>query len=233
MAADIGSEVAWYCPSLDESGNGTSKLTDLANSNDGIITGATWEPDTDLGGTRALEFSSDYVAIPNSSDFAFGTDPFWISTWFKLTSTSQQMILDKGYDTGNTTRFFFILLNSTQYRFWAGDATAALTFTASGYENNWVHACLQRNGVNLAAYINGSLAASSSSQPIGQSLTNTDNLSLGARSDNADVFLGGRIDDTRFGTGVLSAGDIARLASRRAYQPPRGEFVRKFIGGIG
>lgn len=212
----VGSEVALYSPSLDDDGNGTGTLTDLVNSNDGTITGATWETDTDNGGVRALEFSNDYVTASNSGDFAFGTDPFWFSVWFKLTSTaSLQMILDKGFDTGTTTRFFFILLNSTQYRFWAGDLTGSLTFTASGYLNTWTNAICQRNGTSMSAYINGSLAASGTSQPIGQSLTNNDNLSIGSRSDQTTAFMAGRVDEVRLGTGVLTSGQIAKLSSKR------------------
>lgn len=215
MSFLVGSEIALYSPSQDNEGNGTETLNDLVGSNNGMISGATWQEDTEAGGVRALEFSNDYIFVSNSGDFAFGADPFWFSVWFKLTSTDQQMILDKGFDTGTTTRLFFILLNSTQYRFWAGDLTGSLTFTASGYLNTWTNAICQRNGTSMAAYINGNLAASGTSQPIGQSLTNNDNLSIGSRSDQTTNFMKGRVDEVRFGTGVLTAADIAKLSSSR------------------
>lgn len=225
MSYLVGSEVALYLPSLDDSGNGTGTLTDLVNSNDGTITGATWETDTDNGGKRALEYSSDYVTVSNSGDFAFGTDPVWFSCWFKLTSTSQQMILDKGYNTGNTTRLFFILLNSTTYRIYPGDTPAALDFTASGYLNDWVNVIFQRNGVTVTAWVNGSQAAQKTNLPSGKDLTNSDNLVIGARSDATTAFFSGRVDEARFGTGVLTAQQIAKLSSRRVPATPLAQML--------
>lgn len=225
MSYQVGTEVAIYSPTLDSVGDGTGTLYDLKNSNDGSITNGAWTDDTANGGLRALQYSSGYTSIANSSDFAFGTSPFWFSVWFKLTSTSQQMILDKGYNTGNTTRFFFILLNSTQYRFWAGDASGALTFTASSYLNNWVNAICQRNGTSMAVWINGTLAASGTGQPAGTNLTNTDVLSFGSRSDHTTVFMAGRQGTTRIGTGVLSAQQIAKLSSRRVPATPLAQML--------
>lgn len=212
----VGSEVALYSPSQDDSGNGTGTLTDLVNSNDGTITGATWETDTDDGGVRALEFSSDYVTVPHGPDLAFGTGPYWFSTWFKLSSTaSSQMILDKGYDTGNSTRLFFILLNSTTFRIWPGDAGAVLDFSVSGYLNDWVNVIFQRTGAVVTAWARNVQAATNANLPVPKDMTNTDNLSIGSRSDQTAAFLAGRVDEVRFGTGILTSGQREKLSSQR------------------
>lgn len=220
MAVGIGSEVAWYCPSLDTAGDGTGTLTDLINGNDGAITNATWETDTGSGGTRALEFTNGYVTVPNNGDLAFDVDPYWFSTWFKLSSTaSLQMILDKGFDTGGSSRTFFILLNSTTFRIWPGDAGAVLDFSVASYQNNWVNVIYQRQGAVVTAWANGTQVSTNAALPVPKDMTNADNLSLGSRSDETTAFMIGRLDDTRFGTGVLSSEDIANLSSQRAYQP--------------
>ena len=222
MAVGIGSEVAWYCPSLDTAGDGTGTLTDLVNGNDGTITNATWETDTGSGGTRALDFSSGYVTIPNSGDLAFGFDPWWFSIWFKLDSTaSLQMILDKGFNTGGITRFYFLLLNSTTFRIFTGDVATSLEFgVPSGYLNTWVNVIFQRDGAVVGAWVDGTIADTYGSLSLGRTFTNADILSLGDRSDQTNAFpMSGRLDDTRFGTGVLSSEDIANLSSQRAYQP--------------
>lgn len=214
----VGSEVALYLPSLDDSGNGTGTLNDLVNSNDGTITGATWQADTDNGGVRALEFSSDYVTVSNSGDFAFGFDPWWFSCWFKLTSTTAiQVILDKGFNTGGITRFYLLLLNTTTFRIFTGDVSTSLEFTVSGgYVNNWVNVIFQRNGADVTAWVNGSVADTYGSLSLGRSFTNADVLSIGDRSDRTGAFpMTGRVDEVRFGTGVLAAKDIAILNSRR------------------
>lgn len=212
----VGSEVALYSPSLDDDGNGTGTLTDLVGSNDGVITGATWPTDTDNGGVRALEFSSDYVTVPNSGDFAFGTDPFWFSVWFKLTTTSTQMILDKGYNTGNPSRIFFLLLNSTTYRIYPGDTPAALDFTASGYLNTWTNVRFQRQGAVVTSWVGNTQALQKTNLNASKDLTNTDILSIGDRGDQTGTFpLAGRVDDCRFGTGVLTSSEHEILASKR------------------
>lgn len=214
----VGSEVALYLPSLDDSGNGTGTLNDLVNSNDGTITGATWQADTDNGGVRALEFSNDKVTVSNSSDFAFGTDPWWFSCWFKLTSSATiQMILDKGYNTGGPTRFYFMLLNSTTFRIWTGDVGTSLEFgVTGGFVNNWVNVIFQRDGAVLGAWVNGTIADTFGSLSLSRDFTNTDILSMGTRGDQTNTFpMVGRLDEVRFGTGVLTSGQIAKLSSQR------------------
>lgn len=214
MAYRVGSEVAIYSPSED-AGSG-STLPDLVGSNDGTITNGTREADTDSGGTTALELSSGHVVVPNSGDFAFGTDPFWYSVWFKLTSTaSSQMILDKGFDTGNTTRFFFLLRDSTTWRFYSGGTMLPTDVAASGYLNNWVNVIFQRDGGTVAGWINGSQVFTSSAISPAAVFTNTDNLSIGSRSDQTTSFMAGRVDEVRLGTGVLTSGQIAKLSSQR------------------
>lgn len=212
----VGTEVALYSASQDDAGDGTGTLNDLVGSNNGTISGATWEEDTEAGGARALEFSNDFVTVANSGDFAFGVDAFWFSTWFKLSaSTSLQMIFDKGFDTGNDTRLFLILLDSTTFRLSLGTSENAVDFAASGYLNTWVNIIGQRSARNVSAYVGGTLLGSSTTLPLATSLTNTDDLTIGARSDHTTAFLAGRVDEVRFGTGVLTAADIAKLSSSR------------------
>ena len=76
MPTGIGNELAWWCPSLDETGNGTTTLYDLVGSVNGTLTNmdasTDWVADTASGGVRCLDFDGtndfiDYGATPGIS----------------------------------------------------------------------------------------------------------------------------------------------------------------------
>lgn len=80
---------ARYCPSLDDSGNGTSTLNDLIGSAHGTLTNMDppndWVATTAAGGVRALDFkgagAGNNDRVITSGAFSFGTSDFAVSFW--------------------------------------------------------------------------------------------------------------------------------------------------------
>lgn len=62
---------------------------DLIGSNDGIINGASWTRDL-YGEALNFDGEDDYVSIPDSNVFDFGTGDFSISAWFKTSDTLER-----------------------------------------------------------------------------------------------------------------------------------------------
>jgi len=98
MPRGIGGELLWWCPSLDDSGNGTTTLNDLsASANNGTLTnmvtsgaGNDWVADTASGGVRALDFDgvNDVVIGASQSVGNFGTSDFTVALWARPTANS-------------------------------------------------------------------------------------------------------------------------------------------------
>ena len=96
----LGDEVAIFCPTKDDTGNGTGVLTDLSGlHSNGTISGASWVADTEEGGVRALSFdgTNDLVSIAN---IALGSSPWSFSVWAKFTSFSNYAPIMSFTDAG-------------------------------------------------------------------------------------------------------------------------------------
>ncbi len=101
-------ENRWWCPSLDNSGNGTSTLNELvAGTDNASITGASWVSDTGAGGVRALQFAaaSNHFAIA-SSYAAIGSEDRTLSCWFKPTGALANFSGVTGQGNSNATSTF-------------------------------------------------------------------------------------------------------------------------------
>ncbi len=85
----IGDELAWWCPSLDSSGNGTGTVNDLAgNGNDATLLNMSpeasrWVADTTSGGVRAIDFDGgmQHASAEDSGLLLSGKSAATISLW--------------------------------------------------------------------------------------------------------------------------------------------------------
>jgi hypothetical protein len=116
------------------------------------------------GSSGSFDGTGDYLTIPASSDFDFGTGDFTIEWWQYWNSISGfQTIWSNNYvtpanltiQTGNGTGLHRIFLNS---------GSAVLTETSSAAATGrWYHYAVVRNGTNLTLYRNGVSAGSTTS----------------------------------------------------------------------
>jgi hypothetical protein len=224
----MGGETGWWCPSLDDSGNGTTTLNDLVGTAHMTLTNmdaaSDWVADTDSGGVRALDFdgSNDVCRV----NYSAPTFPFSVSIWVKSRSAT-------------LNQFPFALCRSASdegqfaIRF-AGNATgdpvacrhesdAGGTVgesSGNGYTANaWTHVvAVFRSTSYRQVYVNG-VASTANTTTIAVPTINR--LAIG-RLDrlNPAVPLDGRIDDVRiFSAKELNSAEIAFLGSQRGVQP--------------
>lgn len=206
-----------WCPSRDDSGNGTTTLYDLVGSNNGTLTnfaltGSTsnWVSDTGAGGIRALDQdgTNDYVSVPN---WIGKPTTFSVSMWIKLAANQTTRTIFSNYDGVGFGWVVGISDSATnKIKFFLGSATNL--FSSFALTNGvWYHVLAAYSSASPVLYINGTLDASSSAS-VTYSGTATGNNNLGNLAPNIAQFFNGRYDDIRVWNGTkLDATDAAYL----------------------
>jgi len=219
MPTGIGGEVAWWCPSLDNSGNGTATLYDLAGSNNGTLTNmdpaTDWVADTDSGGVRRLDFDrSDRVVLGSVA-----ASVWTFSVWTRVTSFGAAFRRIFGQ-----TSFRIDIAISEFGLLSCYDGTSWKTFGSAVTLNTWQHHIVTYDGTSLRAYRNGTQIGSTTTG--GRSMTGVSRIGdyvSGAAAGDGNQFIGG-LDDIRIFSRVVSSDERTLLASQRGYQPASSDF---------
>lgn len=175
-------------------------------------------------GCGTFDGSGDYLTVPHSTDFDFGTDSFTIECFVRLASLgSNAIILQKA----SGTSFF-------PWQLWYNASTQKLgargfdTGTSLFYDlaqintaalNTWYHLALVRNGSTFTFYLDGvSQQTATSSNTV---YSASSNVAIGA-ADNGAACLNGQLDALRITKGV------ARYAGN--FTPPTTPFPTAVAG---
>ena len=144
-----------------------------------------------------LDGNSDYVTVPDSADWDFGTGDFTFDTWVRFANVGdRQCILDISTRQieidlfpGGTDYLSVYLMNG-----------AASTFAWSPSVDTWYHVALTRSGTNLKAFIDGT--------QIGSTVTNSTDITGGSgvlalgRENGGNWYFNGNIDAARITKGT-------------------------------
>ena len=120
-------------------------------------------PPFGTGAGKFVAANGQYLSIPNSTDFNFGSNDFTIDFWVKFNSlpTAGVMgILSQFVDSNNYIYFGLYGSSGTHYWFWQtreGGTTSGGTLAATVSAGVWYHIAFVRNGANLLVFQNGSL----------------------------------------------------------------------------
>jgi len=227
----IPDESGWWCPSLDDTGDGTNTLYDLAFGNDGTLINmeaGDWVADTSNGGIRALDFdgSDEYVSLPIGGTAAHSTGA--VSLWFYTDAIEDATLFWAGDNATTSTELILLIRNDSKLRIglrnvgtyaWVKDSTSWTYSTG-----RWYHLCLVQDGVSTKVYIDNTLVAMTDVLAENDAtgwfdyMGTCNALEIGRSGDlSPDRWLNGRLDDVRIFPSVPSVTDIEKLASRRGY----------------
>lgn len=153
------------------------------------------------GASMYFDGTGDYLTIPDSADWDFGTADFTIEKWVWFTSHTTVMALASNYLNSGTGWSLQRRSDTNTIRFGNGD-TALLDVSWTPTDGQWYHLAVSRSGTSLRAFVDGA--------QVGSTATNSTNitgstslLSIGALYSGSYVQpFSGYIDDLRITKGV-------------------------------
>jgi len=160
-----------------------------------------------FGTGSALFQGGDYLTIPDSNGWNFGTGDFTIDFWAKLNVKDTDQVLFSQYEdddsylqcwTNGGNRLLFRAVNGPQVAYY---------YSPNGSINTgqWYHIAYARNGSNFYTFLNGTSLSLSEVTPISTNdlggLAGTIRIGWGNAS-MADWYLNGYLDEIRISKGV-------------------------------
>lgn len=156
------------------------------------------------GSSMSFDGTGDYLALPASPNFAFGTGDFTVETWIAVNSTGLDNTIAGGTGATNGS-WMFSLRNSTELS-WGRNHTAwdITTSNTTFAANTWYHVAACRSGSTLKLFVDGVEKASATNT---LAYTMSPQLAIGARQATtsalgAGVFMKGSLQDFRVTKGV-------------------------------
>jgi len=179
-----------------------------------LINGSTWAAGK-INNAVSLDGSNDYVMLP--AGVVSGLNDFTISAWVYLNSvTNWARVFDFG--TGNTTYMFLTAENgaTSKVRFAittnGGAGEQQIDGTAALPAGTWTHVAITLSGSVGTLYLNGAPVGTNSSMTLKPSSLGSTSLNYIGKSQYADPYLSGLVDEFQIYNRALSSPEVATLA---------------------
>ena len=178
----------------------STNWTDKIGGNNGTLVGGTNHTDGPFVGAGYVEFdgTGDYLSIPNSSDFAFGTGDFTVEMWVYSTNTVGGLVAADQTSVGSTYWASLIFGNSLYWQS-ANGFTNLFSTSYASYINKWTYVAFVRNSGTTTLYLDG-VSITSASDTTDYNGT-SGNLDIGRDFDN-NSYLTGKISNLRIVKGT-------------------------------
>ncbi|PIZ44141.1 hypothetical protein COY32_07020, partial [candidate division WWE3 bacterium CG_4_10_14_0_2_um_filter_41_14] len=151
--------VGWWA--MDEA-SGSYAYDRSGNGNTGTDTGGSSIVTGKLGRARSFDLGTNYIVLPSSTDFDFGTGAFSISGWVKADSLTNMITLFKkktgNWGNANTTGYMLSVLPDGRVDLRVTDDPLVqdlLTSTGLIKVGNWYHITAVRDGASSKIFVNG------------------------------------------------------------------------------
>ncbi|MBI4115398.1 MAG: LamG domain-containing protein [Candidatus Omnitrophica bacterium] len=163
-----------------------------------------------FGGASALfDGSGDYLSIPDSADWDFGTGDFTIDFWVRFNTVGTQVFVDRNAGDIAVRRGSD---GTLKFSINGNDQIVSATWSPS--VNVWYHIAAVRSGTSAYLFVNGVQLGSTGTSS--HNITGTTGMAVGARGDGYTP-IDGWMDEVRISKG------IARWTSN--FTPPTGEYT--------
>ncbi|PXF60218.1 MAG: hypothetical protein C4B59_09685 [Candidatus Methanogaster sp.] len=206
QGANDGLVAEWHFDEV----SGSVLVDSSGNGNDGVIHGATWV-EGKYGKALRFDGVDDYVEMPDSPLWNFGTGDFTVSFWFTKLDTGRGHTLSFGsMGHGNNLNFDFDDKDSGGkgvWVYWMGGGGIPRVWTTTAYhDSNWHHLSFVRMGDVFKLYIDNNYidqtTDSGNIQIIG-------NLCIGRNNYNGGQnYFNGIIDEVLIYNRALTADEI-------------------------
>ncbi|MES1164613.1 MAG: LamG-like jellyroll fold domain-containing protein [Verrucomicrobiota bacterium] len=198
---------------MDQTSGTTVKDTSGNGFGGTLVGGATWTTAGHSGSAVSMSGANQYVALPPGLVQTCGD--FTFAGWVNLTANPNwNRIFDFGSGT-NTNMFLTPRANGAVLRFAIrnnGGAEQQISYNVDLGLNAWHHVGVVLNGNLGTLYLDGTAVATNPNitlDPVNLGLTTNDWL---GRSQYADPYLNGKLDDVRVSCRAYSASEMATLA---------------------
>ena len=203
--------VGWW--TFDE-GSGATAADSSGMGNDGTVNGATWAGGT-IGGALSFDGTSDYVAIPNESDYDCAgavsvcawikADPS-MGAWKGAVTKSDNMNLQRYNDTA---KIVWQTNGTSQYQ---------LQSASDVIDDQWHHVVGTYDGADKKLYVDGVLDATAACT--GSIDTTDEPVEIGRNSHHDSYYWKGLIDDVRIYNRAITPAEVAALHAAGGGTPP-------------
>ena len=157
-------------------------------------------------GSIAFDGTGDYLKIPNSQNFNFGSGNFTVEGWvYCINTSSRQDIFTTPANASGFNGLSFAIYNGNfeLTMSWTGGWDILFATAGSVSANTWYHFAVVRNGGTVTVYINGTSTYSNSGLSTSSLVFGTDpaTISYGRVNQSDARYLYGYIDDLRITKG--------------------------------
>ena len=201
-SVDSATVLLLHCDGADAS----TTFTDSSSSAHTVTANGNAQVDTaqsQFGGASALfDGSGDYLSIPDTDDFDFGTEPMTIDCWFRANSLGvTQNVMNFRIDSDNSTGIFISASNKANFNISvSGTLQVLLTSSTTILVDTWHHIAITRSGNTFRLFLNGIQEANV--DYTGSTIaTGVKTTFIGSERTDAQFF-NGHIDEVRITNGV-------------------------------
>lgn len=187
-----------------------------------------------IGQGITLDGVDDFVGIPSSSNYNFGSSDFAVSWWEYRTnnaSSTAAIVRDNtnlpsfafGLSNAGSTLGVYITSNGTAWDIANNKSLGSVT------QNTWNHFLVTRSGSTFTTYKNGAQTDTWTSS--GTIKTSSSQLLFGQYVSNSTTYFAGRLDDVRVYNKAVTASELKNL-----YNMGRADFqlspINKLTSGL-
>lgn len=223
VVATASDLLAWL--KFDETAGTTATDSSGNGWNATLVNAPTWAPGFSNGSVNLPATGNQHLTLP--AGIVSGLTDFTISGWVKVGAfASWARLFDFGTGTNNymflAPQYTGTAPNAAKFRFAIRTPSVGeqqLTSSTAVTAGSWVHYAITLTGTTGRMYLNGALVATNTGMTLKPSSLGPTTLNYLGRSQFADPYLNGQLDDFRIHSRALSDTEIAAAATPQPEVP--------------